>query len=163
MATCTYHPARSAAGSKFGRNLCQQCLNGMAGAVALVETHIVPKECFVRYRDADYWAPITGPGSAHWLAHQLDVKVGDVCPAGSSLRISDLSQLLSTEIRRARVQVGDVWIGAKLEHCGLVTSVTLQGNRNRITVRHDSSVHSGVCENDFDDYFGGTGTFRRKQ
>jgi hypothetical protein len=157
MANCTYHTGRPAAGTKFGKDYCQQCLDGIAAAVLMVDAHVVPKECFVVYNGGDTWAPITGTGCAHWVAHQLSISKGsNFCLDGKTLRVPELIADTQT-IARADVKVNDIWANEGLTHCGLVIAASDQG----ITIRHDSSAQGGVHDNDFDSYFHGQGTFHR--
>ena len=161
--TCIYHPGRISAGQRFGKNFCQQCLTGIDNAVATVDKHVQPKECFVNYQGNDSWTAITGTGCAHWVAHQIASSKGSFsCLANCTVRVPDLISGMST-IPRPQVQVNDVWANSKLSHCGLVISVipSADGASNTITIRHDSSRQGGVVDNDFDQFFKAQGSFYR--
>jgi hypothetical protein len=161
-AQCTHHPGRPSAGVRFGKHYCQQCLDGMDGAVAEVDKHVQPKECFVVYEGGDSWAPITGTGCAHWVAHERTIGRGATCLDNKTLKVPDLIKNTSP-VKRADVAVNDIWANDNRDHCGLVAAVVATGGTppNTITIRHDSSAQGGVVEDDFDSHFGGKGTFHR--
>jgi hypothetical protein len=163
MANCTQHPGRPSAGVRFGKNYCQKCIDGINGAVAQVDVHVEPKACFVIYKGSDTWAPITGTGCAHWVAHNRGISRGEKCLDGKTLRVPELIDGMTELPNRKDVAVNDIWANSARDHCGLVIKVVAKAGTppNTITIRHDSSAQGGVKENDFDLYFKGSGTFHR--
>jgi hypothetical protein len=159
---CVHHPGRPTAATVFGKDYCQQCKTGIDNAVSQVDVHVVPKECFVVYKGGDTWAPITGTGCAHWVAHQLGASAStssENCLAGRTLKVKKLIEGRQA-IARANVKKDtDIWFNDIQDHCGLVVEVTT--GAAKITIRHDSSAQKGVKDNDFDQFFGGKGSFCR--
>lgn len=157
---CIHHPGRPATTVRNGNAYCATCQSGIESAIAAVDAHVSPRECFITYRGGDTWAPIAGTGCAHWVAHQKGIR-GSGCMAGYALRVPEVIAGTST-VARGDVRVGDIWANSGRDHCGIVVAVTpLPGGGNRISIQHDSSRQGGVRTNDFDGYFGGGGSFHR--
>lgn len=161
-AKCTHHPGRDSVAVVYGKNYCQQCSDGIKAARTKVDKHVEPKDCFVIYQGADKWAPITGTGCAHWVAHQQGISKGEKCLDNKTIKVTELVSGL-TAYGRENAKVDDIWASSALDHCGLVISVTATGGSppNTIMIRHDSSAQGGVVTNDFDEHFKRDGKFHR--
>src|SRR4051794_32475163 len=99
-----------------------------AQAVAMVDGHVQPRSCFVTLiSTAVGWAPLTGTGCAHWVAHQLGIIRGtggiDACDDGNAIRVRDVVAGRGS-IPPVQAQPNDIWANTGLTHCGLVASVT---------------------------------------
>src|SRR5258708_7074845 len=142
MVTCIHHSDRESAINIFGKNYCAWCRDGIMAARRLVDPNIVPNECFVTYEKGK-WKPFEGTGCAHWVAHERRVRIGregEVCLAGYSLRVSQLSVGCGKRLDLAHVRVNDIFI-TKIRtgpHAGLVASI-----KPSITIRHDSTGRHG--------------------
>jgi hypothetical protein len=135
---CVYHSGRKSVSSAYGKPYCEKCTSGIATAMAEVDSHISPRECFVEYKGNDQWGPIYGTGCAHWVAHEKGITSGgQKCQAGFTLRVSDLVSG-RPKVNRGDVQPGDIW--AEFEgsaHCGIVRSVeSLPNGSYRYTIEN---------------------------
>jgi len=156
---CAQHPGRPASGHQWGRPYCAPCISGISSARAAVDRHVVPPGCFVAFTGDDSWIAISGTGCAHWVAHQKGIARGSQqCQESRTLRVPDLISGLNT-YPRSQAQTGDIWANQDLNHCGIAVAVSSGGAQ--ITIRHDSSRQGGVFDNDFDQHFGGQGSFYR--
>lgn len=162
VAKCTHHPGRDSVAVVYGKSYCQQCSDGINAARTKVDKHVVPKECFIIYQGGDKWAPITGTGCAHWVAHQQTISKGEKCLDNKTIKVTELVAGL-TAYGRENAKVNDIWASSALDHSGLVVSVTATGGTppNNIMIRHDSSAQGGVVTDDFDEHFKRDGKFYR--
>lgn len=163
---CTHHPGLQAAVVVAGRSYCRRCEAAQAEAARVVDGHVQPKPCFIWYQGGYDWRPIPGTGCAHWVAHEIGLRVGPAhrrCLLGHTFRVTDLVEGLSEVKRMENVVVGDVFVNPWKSHCGLVRRIdrSLDG-RMAIEIEHDSNRQGGVFRNDFGTYFKGQGTFYRK-
>jgi hypothetical protein len=171
MAKCALHPGRDSAAVIFGTNYCKACEDGIDAARALVDKHVVPKECFIWYKSNDNWQPIGGTGGrpgtgcAHWVAHQLGVHAGskdDKCLQGFTYRVKVLVGSRSKIADISKVKPKDIWASPTLDHTGLVLRVEpppKPGGQPKIIIRHDSSRQGRVADNEFATFFKGAGSF----
>ena len=83
MAKCKLHSGRDAVVTVDAKGYCAKCEAGIKGAVALVNRHVEPKDCFVWHVGHDNWQPISGTGCAHWIAHQRNIR--STLPSEASL------------------------------------------------------------------------------
>ena len=124
------------------------CYSTEAEAVLAVPSYITPKDCFV-WKDAlppwsltHPWTVIPGYGCAHWVAHQLNIKHGEGCYVGYSIRIDDIISG-RTEITDLRCcKVGDIWTTNNKGHSGIVRQVDLENKK--VEVESCSSKYGGV-------------------
>ena len=167
MAKCTFHPGRNSVTVICGNSYCDKCRDGIEAARAQVDSHVQPKDCFVWYKSKDNWQPIIGTGCAHWVAHELNIRVGtsdDRCLCGFTYRVKVLVRSRTQVQDVADVKVNDIWASPTLDHTGLVIRVTAAakaGDPPTITIRHDSSRQHKVADNDFATFFKGRGSFYR--
>ena len=166
MPRCHLHPGREAVWEFNRVEYCAKCKSGIFSARDSVDSHIVPKDCFIRYRQDDYWEPIPGTGCAHWVAHEKDIQSGrtdDKCLVGYTYRVRVLIERCS-EVPLKDVRSGDIWINDDEDHAGLFVRVMPNLDPHEmpeITIRHDSSRQHGLADNDFRHYFHGQGSFWR--
>lgn len=124
----------------------QICYSSKEEAVAHVPDHVVPKECFV-WNDgppSHPWRVIPGHGCAHWVAHQLGIRMGATCYDGYSIRIRDVIAGRA-EVGIKSCKVGDIWTNSDETHCGIVRQL----GDGKVLVEHDSSAEGGVVMNWF--------------
>lgn len=127
---------------------CHTCYSTKEEAVSHVPDHIVPKGCFV-WKDGPLgypWRVIPGDdcelgtGCAHWVAHQLGIRMGEArCYDEYSIRVGDVIAG-RTEVGIESCEVGDIWATNDERHCGIVCQV----GDGRVWVEHDSSEYGGV-------------------
>jgi len=160
---CIYHPGRDASGHSHDGAYCAQCHEAMRAAAAQVDGHVAPKPCFIWYRGGGAWAPITGTGCAHWVAHEKGMGGGSgTCLEGKILKVVDLVRGKPRIEDPNQARVGDLFVTDDLGHCGLVERIRpFVGHPPSITIRHCSSRQRRVAINDWADYFGGRGKFHR--
>ena len=157
---CNLHPGRNAVWTYDGVNYCQQCKDHMATAVAAVDRHVEPKDCFITYDGGDVWRPLSGTGCAHWVSHQNDThqgQPGDCCLRGFTYRVRVLAGYLRSSADEitdlANVAVDDIWVDTHERHCGIVCRLqpdpdpTHADVAKTIVIRHDSSGQHRVAEN----------------
>ena len=88
---CAIHPGVASTVVLFNRSYCARCQRDIQAAVAQLDNHVTPRDCFVWYKGShDGWAPITGTGCAHYVAHQLGIQAGPpgaLCLAGYVYRV----------------------------------------------------------------------------
>jgi hypothetical protein len=165
MSQCVYHPGRQSVITINGQNYCEVCKSGQEAAAKNVDRHVSPKDCFVWYLGNDQWKAITGTGCAHYVAHEKNITNGHKihqCLKGYTLKVSDLTIGFTQVTDTQKVQVGDIYVTPKQDHCGLVSNViNKKGHPFTITIKHASSRQGKVAENDFGTYFKGNGTFWR--
>jgi hypothetical protein len=120
----------------------------------LVDGHVQPRNCFITFRNRrEGWAPITGTGCAHWVAHQRGGPTGgtNVCQAGYKFRVSDVVASLSLVGHGlAAAAVGQVWSWPGHSHIGIVRAVNrdASGKVVSVSVENDSSASGGVVTQD---------------
>lgn len=167
---CIYHSGRSATVEINGKKYCANCVQGQKSAAQLVHRHVNPKDCFVWYLGKDNWAPITGTGCAHWVAHQKGIRIGvdiHLCVEGYTIKVADIATGCKEVKVLSQVKVDDIYINPAKTHCGLVSKVQhLPGKPGaspiiQIEIEHCSSRQGGVGKNDFNTYFGSKGSFFR--
>jgi len=74
---CVIHPSVTQVAFVFNRPYCARCRANIQAAVALLDAHVTPRDCFVWYAGGqDGWTPIAGTGCAHYVAHQLGIQLG---------------------------------------------------------------------------------------
>lgn len=132
-----------------------------AGAIAKVDKHVSPKDCFVWFKNSkEGWTPIPGTGCAHYVSHTLGMKgIKGVCAAGYSFRVPDLVRGLSS-IKVDEVAVNDIWVNAGLTHTGLIVEIKddVKNGRNFV-IEHCSSQQGGVVRNEWKTHFSAKGRF----
>ncbi len=122
----------------------QICYATREEAVAHVPTHVEPKECFVWHDGPSgaIWRAIPGTGCAHWVAHQLNIRIGNAtCNDGYSIRVSDVIYG-RTEVQMQYCRAGDIWTNSELTHCGIVRQVA----NGKALVENCSSAAGGVVK-----------------
>lgn len=173
--SCSVHPTARTATTISGISYCQSCANGIHAAQAQLDSHIIPRHCFVVYAGSVRgWTPIPGTGCAHYVAHQLGIRYGTPgarCLAGFSCRVPFLiagRTLVSGGL--GAVRIGDIWVNPNRTHTGLVSRVAptapATGTRvpapaPEIYITHASSAHHALSTDRFDTYFHSQGDFFR--
>jgi hypothetical protein len=167
MANCVHHPGSKAVYTVYGKSYCDKCQKEMETARKSVDKHVVPKDCFIMYKNAkEGWVEIDGTGCAHWVAHQRNIQKGSTdskCLAGFTLKVTDAVSG-KTVVPVEKVQVGDFYAETGLHHMGLVCAVTKPkkaGDPPEITIQHDSNKQGGLVKGTFADRFKSKGTFYR--
>jgi hypothetical protein len=120
-------------------------------AIALVDKHVEPKECFVWYENSKVgWAPMPGTGCAHWVAHQLGYSEGLKCDKGFTVRVRNIVSGRK-KVEMKDVQVGDLWENAgDASHIGIIRSVNKEEDKvTSVEVEHDSVRSGGVVKSTF--------------
>jgi hypothetical protein len=120
-------------------------------AIALVDKHVEPKECFVWYEGTKKgWRPMPGTGCAHWVAHERGYTAGLKCDKGYTVRVRNITENLK-KVELKDVQVGDLWENqTDASHIGFVRSVTKTGETvTGVEVEHDSVRSGGVVKTTF--------------
>jgi hypothetical protein len=126
MSKCVEHRGRDGVMSYGGNYYCAKCRDGIIRARTRVGGDIEPPDCFVMFRGGDTWEKIDGTGCAHWVAHERQIRRGGrdtECLLGYTLRVEDLIAGLSTrslDHARRKISVGDIYVTANGQHCGLV-------------------------------------------
>jgi hypothetical protein len=134
-------------------------------AVKKVDKHVSPKECFVWFMDSKRgYEPITGTGCAHWVAHEKGWNNGkessNGCKLSFLLRVKDVVKKSGREVTASNVVVGNVWVNAKQDHCGIVSKVTAsKEGMPTIEIENCSSKQGKVAKNDWQTHFKGEGKF----
>lgn len=162
MGKCVFHPGRKSVENIGGKNYCEICKKNMEKAVKKVDKHVVPKACFMWYKNAkETWQPITGTGCAHWVAHQKNIKKGKLrCLLGYNVRVKDLVKGMTIIKDLAKVKKGDMWFNDKIDHVGLVKAVkVVKGKDPEITIQHDSSGQGKVATDMWSKRFKSRGKF----
>jgi hypothetical protein len=143
-----------------------------AEAVKQVDSEeISPAECFVTFvSTAEGWAPLTGTGCAHYVAHILGIRRGQkgisACDLGFTIKVPALVQGM-TSVEPSDVAVNDVWTNRAKDHCGIVTKVKKNTGAEfpTITITHCASNHAagrlGPTVSDWRTFFGAHGHFYR--
>lgn len=125
---CVIHPAAVQAIVIGGRPYCARCQTGIRAAVATLDAHVTPPDCFVWYANARAgWTPIAGTGCAHYVSHQLNIRVGAAavqCLEGFTFTVN----VMLGGRRRvtgglAAVQVGNIWVNPQRTHTGQVSRI----------------------------------------
>ena len=163
MAKCNLHPARDAVFDYNGKHYCQKCKDGYTAAVAGVDVHVDPRDCFVTFDGGDNWHSFSQDhwtGCAHWVAHQKRIQTGYRCMKGYTVRVPELAayvRMSGTEVKDlSQVQPGDIWVAGNERHCGIVYRVNPETNpaktdvKKRIVIQHDSSGQHRVAVNDLE-------------
>jgi len=132
-------------------------------AVSHVPTYIVPKDCFV-WKDgpaATPWRVIPGFGCAHWVAHELGLRIDSpwlawergeiepplppeawqVCYDGFYINVVNVIAG-RTEVEISKAKVGDIWTYTDLTHTGIVRQI----EDGKVLVEHCSNVEGGVVQ-----------------
>jgi hypothetical protein len=175
--SCVIHPSLPQAASIGGRPYCARCQAGIRAAVARLDRHVSPPDCFVWYKNThEGWTPIEGTGCAHYVSHQLGIRTGraaDQCLAGFTYRVRIMLQgRTSVTGGLAFVRVGNVWANTARSHTGLVSRIDPPLARATpppgaatsapiIWITHASSHQHRLATDRFDTYFGGEGDFFR--
>ncbi len=170
--TCAIHPVATRAAFICDRPYCARCVAEMQAAVASLDGHVTPRDCFIWYSgNRNGWARIMGTGCAHYVAHQLNIGVGGPrCLAGFSHRVADViigRQVVDGGL--AAVQVNDIWVSPIRNHTGLVSQIDppppqspgKPPNPPVVWITHASSAQHRLATNRFDTYFHGSGDFFR--
>jgi hypothetical protein len=160
---CKHHPGRIAVFDYNGIHYCQKCKDGYTAAVASVNVHVEPKDCFVTYEGGDRWYSFSRDGwtgCAHWVAHQKKIQVGYRCLKGFCVRVTEMAAYLrgtGQEITILEdVKVQDVWVAQNEKHTGIVWRIDPEADpqkpnmKKRIVIRHDSSGQHKVVENELE-------------
>jgi hypothetical protein len=169
---CAIHPSAATAVTLFGRQYCARCHQGIQAAVARLDNHVTPRDCFVWYTGSvSGWAPIAGTGCAHYVAHQLGIRghqPGACCLAGYLYRVSALivGRLRVTGGLSA-VRVNNIWVSPTRDHTGLVSRITPPPAQPAgappappiIWITHASSGQHRLATDRFDTYFHSSGDF----
>ena len=175
--SCVIHPAAVQAVVIGGRSYCARCQTGMTAAVARLDAHVTPPDCFIWYANArDGWTPIAGTGCAHYVSHQLNIhsgSAGDQCLAGYTYRVNPM---LTGRVRvtggLSAVQVGNIWVNVARTHTGLVSRIDppVPNPRARpgspppnpiIWITNASSGQHKLATDRFDLHFSSQGDFYR--
>jgi hypothetical protein len=122
-----------------------------AQAVAMVDKHVEPKDCFVWFENNKTgWAPMPGTGCAHWVAHQYNYTSGLKCDKGFTVRVRDITKGLS-KVELKDVKVGDLWENpTDASHIGIIRTVNqTDGKVTGVEVEHDSVRSGGVVKTTF--------------
>ena len=141
-----------------------------ADAVKKVDKHVSPKKCFIWFMNSkDGYQSLTelskkNTGCAHWVAHEKDWKGGKAgnngCNEGYLIRVKDVAKKSGAAVDAANVKVGNVWVNAAQDHCGIVSGVTAgSGGTPAIEIQHCSSGQGKVAKNDWAKHFKSKGTF----
>ena len=120
-------------------------------AVALVDKHVEPKDCFVWYENNKTgWAPMPGTGCAHWVAHQYGYTDGLTCDKGFTVRVRNITAGRTT-VDMKDVKVGDLWENpTDASHIGIIRTVNQEdGKVTSVEVEHDSVRSGGVVKSTF--------------
>jgi hypothetical protein len=165
MSKCVLHPGSTSVISVFGKNYCEPCKQGIEKARKAVSKEIVPKDCFITYKNSkEGWAPIDGTGCAHWVAHEKNLHKGSksaLCLAGFTLRVPDALSGKSV-VTVDKVKVGDFYATPSKDHMGLVVKVTpakKEGDPPIIMIQHDSSGQGKLATDEFSKRFHSKGNF----
>jgi hypothetical protein len=134
---------------------------------------IDPPDCFIYFKNtAEGWAPLSGTGCAHFVAHQLRIMKGrkshlEVCDLGYTVKVPLLVHGLGV-VHPRDVKVDDIWANHARNHCGIVTSVVpakINGGMPTIKITQCSSnrAHGRLGRNtqDWATFFSGHGVFYR--
>jgi hypothetical protein len=168
---CDIHPSAPRAVVLFGHSYCARCQTDIQAAVARLDNHVTPRDCFVWYTGRQNgWAPIAGTGCAHYVAHQLGVQTGAPsarCLAGYSYRVPLVilgRQPVTGGL--SALQVGDIWVSATQDHTGLVSRIDPPpaqpaGAPPVVWITHASSGQHRLATNRYDSYFHSSGNFFR--
>ena len=95
-------------------------------AIAEVDHQMIsPTDCFVTYAGTkEGWKPLHGTGCAHYVAHKLNIKSGQIgitaCDLGFTLRVPMLIANMHRIVDINKVAVNDVWVNHARDHCGIV-------------------------------------------
>jgi len=171
---CVVHPGTASTVVLFNRSYCARCQRDIQVAVAQLDNHVTPRDCFVWYKGRqDGWAPITGTGCAHYVAHQLGIQAGPpgaLCLAGYVYRVP----MVIIGRQRATgglgaLQVDDVWVSPTRDHTGLVSRIDPPSAQSAgappaspvIWITHASSGQHRLATNRYDTYFHSSGDFFR--
>jgi hypothetical protein len=125
---CVIHPGSQQVTVIGGRGYCAACQRGIRAAVARLDAHVTPPDCFVWYKNsAEGWTPIFGTGCAHYVSHQMGINFGtaaDKCLAGFTYRVP---VMLTGRTRvtggLSAVRVGDIWVNTARSHTGIVSRI----------------------------------------
>jgi hypothetical protein len=122
-----------------------------AQAVAMVDKHVEPKDCFVWFENNKTgWAPMPGTGCAHWVAHERGYTSGLKCDKGFTVRVRDITKGLS-KVAMNDVKAGDLWENpTDASHIGIIRTVNqTDGKVTGVEVEHDSVRSGGVVKSTF--------------
>jgi hypothetical protein len=149
----------------------------MRDAAAQLDPHVTPRDCFVWYKNAaEGWQPIAGTGCAHYVAHQLNIRVGgpspsNTCLNGMTYRVPLMltgKTLVTGGLTSVRVY--DIWVQTDKHHTGMVSKIdpapattgpASQPTSPIIWITHASSGQHKLATDRFDQYFHGLGDFFR--
>jgi len=168
---CKQHDAKDAVpGTFFGMHLCKQCADQIEAAKASVDRHVEPKECFLSYVNRhEGWKSFTqqnpdNTGCAHWVAHQLDIKGGNVrvCAEGFKINVRDvIAGARRIDPKNEEVKINDIWVNLNKRHTGLVVAISEKDDKKIYRIRHCSSGSGGVVEHNHTSLWGGKGEYYR--
>ena len=175
--SCAIHPNATQATIVGGRPYCARCQSEIRAAVAQLDPHVTPPNCFVWYKNAtDGWQPIDGTGCAHYVSHQMDIHNGtaiDQCLAGFTYRVRPmLTGLTRVTGGLASVKVDDVWVNVARSHTGIVSRIDppppnppprpgAPPPKPIIWITNASSGQHRLATDRFDTHFAGQGDFFR--
>ena len=120
-------------------------------AIAMVDKHVEPKECFVWYENNKTgWAPMPGTGCAHWVAHEYGYTDGLKCDKGYTVRVRNITAGRA-KVEMKDVVAGDLWENpSDASHIGIIRSVNSENGRvASVEVEHDSVRSGGVVKSTF--------------
>ncbi len=171
---CVIHPSAPRAAFICGRPYCARCQADINAAVARLDAHVTPRDCFVWYTGGHTgWAPIAGTGCAHYVAHQLGISTGGHgarCLADFSYRVSAVI-LGRGEVHGglAEVRLNDIWTNPERDHTGLVSQIDPPPTPPAgeppglpvIWITHASIAQHRLATDRYDTHFHSMGSFFR--
>lgn len=131
------HRDRPGVFSEGERRYCERCRAGIEAALRAAPPGNASLRCSAFYAGGDSWRPIAAPGAAHWLGHELGIRVPPGRPACAAGRAARVPELLSgyRELVRELPSAGDVWVDLDGEGCGLVKSARRDENGVEISIQ----------------------------
>ena len=140
-------------------------------AIKKVDKHVEPKDCFIWFIDNRRgFEPIPGTGCAHWVAHEKGWNSGressNGCKKNFLIRVKDIVSKSGSQVALKDVKVGNIWVSADQNHCGIVTKVTRPKDSAAdptptIEIQSCSSKQGKVAKNDWATYYKSGGKFYR--
>ena len=111
---CKEHPGKTAVFDYNRNHYCQQCQDGYSAALAKVDVHVNPKDCFLSTTGTTIGIPLaktTGPGAAHWVSHQKNIQTGYGCLKGFTVpgrSLGAIPRARGTEIAKLEEVQADI-------------------------------------------------------
>jgi hypothetical protein len=160
---CALHPDRPAPFAEGEGRYCERCRAGIEAARRSAPPGNAALRCSALYLGGDSWRPIAAPGAAHWLGHELDVRVSPGRPACAAGRAARVLELVGTrrELVRELPIAGDLWVDLDGEGCGVVQSVRRAEEGVEIAIRGGLASRTLLGALDFYRDCGGRGRFHR--